>query len=551
MLRMRSLAGSAGSAGWGACVLVFAVACALLWTGVVAHPGAAEASTTVSSDITSNTTWTSGGSPYIVTPSILTVDSGVTLTVDPGVVVKFESGKGMQVSGTLVANGTSGSPITFTSVEDDSDGNDSSSDGASSGSPGDWATLEVSGSGSSATFSHAVIEYGGPGASRLNHMLSVDGGGTVTVTDSTISHAQETGLAVGGGSEADLTRTKVASNGGDGVYVGDGVLSMVDSAAWLNGTNGVEVVYSTAPSTQTSVTGSSIWGNAGFGVETNLSGIGAGPTPTVTGSNIYDNGSFAPGSSLNQVDIGQRSDADWSGNYWAQSGQVVCGTSPHLVDPEIQSLGFGFSVQRGPVSSSNQIVGGDICAFDNVPDVPAAKNQISTFFKTPPPVYGGVSLQALFGCAACTKQLYSMLDGLRGIAGTPASQLPGSVNYVGDPVNPATGTLTETSDDVHINGPGVPFDLVRTYNSRDTDSGMFGVGWSSTYEASLSFPDSSTVIYRSGDGQQTTFIQPPFADWVSTGIPAKLAKVDDGGGAYHWTLTTTDKRVFSFNPRAS
>src|ERR1700753_1718678 len=105
MLRMRSLAGSAGSASWGACVLMFAVACALLWAGVVVRPGAAEASTTVSSDITSNTTWTSGGSPYIVTPSILTVDSGVTLTVDPGVVVKFESGKGMQVSGTLVANG--------------------------------------------------------------------------------------------------------------------------------------------------------------------------------------------------------------------------------------------------------------------------------------------------------------------------------------------------------------------------------------------------------------------------------------------------------------
>jgi len=39
----------------------------------------------------------------------------VTLTIEPGVTVKFDSGKVMEVEGTLVARGTSTSTATFTS----------------------------------------------------------------------------------------------------------------------------------------------------------------------------------------------------------------------------------------------------------------------------------------------------------------------------------------------------------------------------------------------------------------------------------------------------
>ena len=58
----------------------------------------------------------------------MVVSSGVTLTIEPGVTVKFDSGKALQIRVELVAQGTSGSPITFTSS-------------ASAPAAGDWVHL--------------------------------------------------------------------------------------------------------------------------------------------------------------------------------------------------------------------------------------------------------------------------------------------------------------------------------------------------------------------------------------------------------------------------
>ena len=69
----------------------------------------ARASTNVSGIISANTTWNAAGSPYIVT-SFITVNNGVTLTVDSLVTVKFADAQYMLVYGILNATGA-----TFTS----------------------------------------------------------------------------------------------------------------------------------------------------------------------------------------------------------------------------------------------------------------------------------------------------------------------------------------------------------------------------------------------------------------------------------------------------
>lgn len=48
--------------------------------------------TYVSGTISSNTTWTVLNNPYIVTGNVL-LDSGYTLTIDPGVIIKFRTNK--------------------------------------------------------------------------------------------------------------------------------------------------------------------------------------------------------------------------------------------------------------------------------------------------------------------------------------------------------------------------------------------------------------------------------------------------------------------------
>lgn len=83
---------------------------------------------TVGGAVITNTTWSpSTCATYTATGNII-VNEGVTLTIAPGTIIRFDAGLGMTVRGTLKAVGTAVSPITFTS---------------NNGSPaaGDWTGL--------------------------------------------------------------------------------------------------------------------------------------------------------------------------------------------------------------------------------------------------------------------------------------------------------------------------------------------------------------------------------------------------------------------------
>jgi hypothetical protein len=64
--------------------------------------------------ISVNTTWNKIGSPYIITGNTL-IDTGVKLTIEPGVVIKISTGCYIQVRGELNAIGTPNDLIIFTS----------------------------------------------------------------------------------------------------------------------------------------------------------------------------------------------------------------------------------------------------------------------------------------------------------------------------------------------------------------------------------------------------------------------------------------------------
>lgn len=114
--------------------------------------------TEISGLITADTVWSVPNSPYILTDEVR-VEDGQTLTINPGVEVKFSSGTNLQIDGQLLARGDTDNPITFTSNE---------------GTPaqGDWGSIIFTDSSIDATFvddvytggsiiENSVIEYGG------------------------------------------------------------------------------------------------------------------------------------------------------------------------------------------------------------------------------------------------------------------------------------------------------------------------------------------------------------------------------------------------------
>src|SRR5262245_11727192 len=75
----------------------------------------ARGQTNVSGGIYVNTTWTKSNSPYIVVDTVV-VFPGVTLTIEPGVTVKFADNKRIEVrQARLIVEGTITDSIIFTS----------------------------------------------------------------------------------------------------------------------------------------------------------------------------------------------------------------------------------------------------------------------------------------------------------------------------------------------------------------------------------------------------------------------------------------------------
>jgi len=103
--------------------------------------------TSVGGIIWSNTTWTLENSPYIVTENIL-VDVEATLTIEPGVTVKFDGKYYLLVKGTLSAIGTADNYITFTSNKPVQ-------------TSGDWGLIDFYYANDASILRYCIIEYAG------------------------------------------------------------------------------------------------------------------------------------------------------------------------------------------------------------------------------------------------------------------------------------------------------------------------------------------------------------------------------------------------------
>jgi parallel beta-helix repeat protein len=107
--------------------------------------------------------WDDPDIPYAIT-GYTVVGEKVTLKVAPGMIVKLEYNKLIDIFGRFQAEGTEEKPIYFTSIKDDEVGGDTNADGSNSlPAPGDWGNIHFAFNNRHADsiISNAVIRYGG------------------------------------------------------------------------------------------------------------------------------------------------------------------------------------------------------------------------------------------------------------------------------------------------------------------------------------------------------------------------------------------------------
>jgi hypothetical protein len=215
----------------------------------------------VNTNITTNTTWTRNNI-YELTGRI-TVENGVTLTIEPGTIIKGQAGTGSNATALLIARGakliaegTETSPIIFTSVADeisieDVSGKNFKSPNLTPEISGLWGGLIILGRAPiSASASEIQIEgipttdmnglYGGTNSSDNSGIIkyvSIRHGGANIGNGNEIN-----GLTLGGvGNGTTIENVEIVGNQDDGVEFFGGTVNVKNLLVWNSGDDAVDV----------------------------------------------------------------------------------------------------------------------------------------------------------------------------------------------------------------------------------------------------------------------------------------------------------------------
>jgi hypothetical protein len=183
--------------------------------------------------ISSSQTWSSTDNVHLVTCNVI-VAPGVTLTITEGTIVKFNSELSLTINGKLVASGTAGNPIYFTSYKDDTIGGDTNGGGSSFGARSDWENIVFNDSSDDTSIiDHAIIRfagdappYGGPYGGL--HLLSA----SPTLQNTEVTENQYCAISADMGSFPTLTGNNIHDNAANGFCLLGGGDVLVTPATW-------------------------------------------------------------------------------------------------------------------------------------------------------------------------------------------------------------------------------------------------------------------------------------------------------------------------------
>jgi len=200
--------------------------------------------TYVEGEIAINTTWTLVDSPFILSGNV-TIREGVTLTIEPGVEVRFGGKFSLIVNGRLIAKGSEPDGlIRFTSNKETPE-------------PGDWGAIYFNGTGQPPSLlENCTVEYGVNGITIAN--------GELMIRSSAIRLNSENGLAVFNGWVTIGRENLVCNNTASGIYVCGGNVVIEANIIEFNG-DGI-ILAGNLTSFNINITGNNIKLNENSGI---------------------------------------------------------------------------------------------------------------------------------------------------------------------------------------------------------------------------------------------------------------------------------------------
>lgn len=182
--------------------------------------------TYVEGPITQDTIWTLTDSPFAVSKNV-TIYQNATLTIEPGVEIRFGGKFSLIVNGQLIANGTQDKMITFTSNKDQPEA-------------GDWNAIEFNGTEPS-TLAYCSIKYAKHGTTikdgnveiknceisdNLENSITIVNS-TVKIQNNEIANNHQSGIYVTGDNQVTIQNNTIRSNA-------DGILLTGNSTSGVN-----------------------------------------------------------------------------------------------------------------------------------------------------------------------------------------------------------------------------------------------------------------------------------------------------------------------------
>jgi len=187
-------------------------------------PGTSQDFTILSEDLTTRTL-TVAESPYLVTDTIRVLQ-GATVTVEPGVEIRFGGLHWLKVEGNLQAVGTTSAPITFTSNSSNPDF-------------GDWRNIIFTNPSDQSHMAFCIVEYGASYDTTMPYYayrgaISVVGGADPIIDHCVIYKNGYNGIYIAENSSPNITHNVIIQNDDNGILCFDSAPVIEYNDCWNN-----------------------------------------------------------------------------------------------------------------------------------------------------------------------------------------------------------------------------------------------------------------------------------------------------------------------------